>query len=209
MEYNYIAIEGCIGSGKTSFTEMLAKDFAIPAAYENFENNPYLENFYADPDKNALSLELFFMAERYNQQKEIIQNLNLFNQYIISDYAFIKSQVFANITLKNTDDLQLFKMLFNIIHQNLKAPDLIVYLYKSVDILQDNIKKRGRSYEQNIPASYLENLNDAYLNYLKQQTKSKVIVINTNELDFVKNPKDYQLLKDLLQKKYTEKMNFI
>lgn len=209
MEYNFVSIEGCIGTGKTSFAKKIAADYNIPFELENFEDNPYLENFYADPDKNAFSLELYFMAERYKQQKNIIKNLNLFNQNIIADYAFIKSQVFANITLKNEDDLRLFKMLFNIINQNLKAPDLILYLHKKTDILLENIAKRGRSYEQNISGEYLEQLHQAYISYLKQQTKSTVLVVDSSSLDFVKNEKDYTFLKALLNKKYTEKFNFI
>lgn len=209
MEYNFVSIEGCIGTGKTSFAKKIAADYNIPFELENFEDNPYLENFYADPDKNAFSLELYFMAERYNQQKNIVKNLNLFNQYVVADYAFIKSQVFANITLKNEDDLRLFKMLFNIINQNLKAPDLIVYLHKKTDILLENIAKRGRNYEKNISREYLDSLHQAYIAYLKQQTKSTVLVVESSHLDFVKKEEDYLYLKELLSKNYTEKFNFI
>ncbi|MGB0885908.1 MAG: deoxynucleoside kinase [Chitinophagales bacterium] len=209
MEYNFIAIEGCIGTGKTSFAKMLAQDISVPLALESFEDNPYLEKFYKDPKNNAFSLELYFMAERYNQQKRIAQKFNLFNQIVVADYAFIKSQVFANITLENPDDLQLFKMLFNIINQNIKAPDIILYLHKSTDVLLENIKKRGRTYEQNISAEYLDTLHQAYIQYLKQQSKSKVIMVDTTDLDFVKNKCDFYYLKDVLSKKYTEKFNFI
>lgn len=209
MEYNFIAIEGCIGTGKTSFAKKIAEDFNIPLALESFEDNPYLEKFYADPDNNALSLELYFMAERFYQQKNIISNLNLFNQNIIADYAFIKSQVFANITLKNPDDLKLFKMLFNIINQNLKAPDLIVYLYKKTDVLLSNISNRGRSYEKNISGEYLDLLHNAYMSYLRQQEKSKVIIIDSSDIDFVKSQEDYNYLKSLLNNYYTEKINFL
>lgn len=209
MNYNFVSIEGCIGTGKTSFTKKIAADYNIPFELENFEDNPYLENFYADPDNNAFSLELYFMAERYKQQQQIVKNVNLFNQNIITDYAFIKSQVFANITLKNEDDLRLFKMLFNIINQNLKAPDLILYLYKDIDILLRNIAKRARSYEQNISGDYLESLHNAYISYLKQQTKSKVLIVDSSSLDFVKNVEDYTYLKNILNKNYKDKINFI
>lgn len=209
MEYNFIAIEGCIGTGKTSLSKKIAHEFNIPLALENFEENPYLEKFYKDPDNNALSLELYFMAERFHQQKNIISNLNLFNQNIIADYAFIKSQVFANITLKNPDDLKLFKMLFNIINQNLKAPDLIVYLHKKTDILLENIAQRGRSYEKNISGDYLDELHQAYMSYLRQQEKSKVIIVDSSEIDFIKSDEDYKYLKNLLDKNYKEKFNFI
>lgn len=209
MDYNFISIEGCIGTGKTSFAKKLAYDLEIPTVLENFEDNPYLKNFYNDPDKNAFSLELYFMAERYNQQKEIIKNINLFNKTIISDYAFIKSQIFANITLKNPDDLHLFKMLFNIINQNIKQADIILYLHKNTNSLLENINKRGREYEKSINAKYLEKLHKAYMQYFKQQTKSKILIVDSSNLDFIKNPKDYIYLKELLDKKYTNTITFI
>lgn len=209
MDYNFISIEGCIGTGKTSFAKKLAYDLEIPVELENFEDNPYLKNFYANPDNNALSLELYFMAERFNQQKEIMKSINLFNRTVISDYAFVKSQIFANITLKNPDDLQLFKMLFQIINQNVKSPDIILYLHKDTDSLLDNISKRGRSYEKDIKADYLDALHKAYMLFFKQQTDSKVIIVDSSNYDFIKNKKDYLYLKDLLNNTYTKKITFI
>lgn len=209
MDYNYIAIEGCIGTGKTSFAKKFAYDIEVPIVLENFEDNPYLKNFYANQEKSALSLELYFMAERFKQQKEIINNINLFNKTVISDYAFVKSQIFANITLSNQDDLHLFKMLFQIINQNVKSPDIILYLHKNTDALLKNITKRGRDYEQNIEATYLEKLDKAYMQYFKQQSSSKVLIVDSSNLDFVKSPKDYQFVKELLNKKYTQKITFI
>ncbi len=209
MDYNFISIEGCIGTGKTSFAKKLAYDLEIPVELENFEDNPYLKNFYANPDKNALSLELYFMAERFNQQKEIMKSINLFNRTVISDYAFVKSQIFANITLKNPDDLQLFKMLFQIINQNVKSPDIILYLHKDTDSLLDNIAKRGRSYEKDIKADYLDALHKTYMLFFKQQTDSKVIIVDSSNYDFIKNQKDYLYLKGLLNNTYTKKITFI
>lgn len=209
MDYNFISIEGCIGTGKTSFAKKLAYDLEVPVELENFEDNPYLENFYANPDKNALSLELYFMAERYNQQKEIMKNVNLFNKTVISDYAFVKSQIFANITLKNPDDLHLFKMLFQIINQNVKSPDIILYLHKDTDSLLANIAKRGRSYEQDIKADYLETLHKAYMQFFKQQKESKVLIVDSSKYDFIKNQQDYLYLKELLNENYQQKITFI
>ncbi len=209
MDYNFISIEGCIGTGKTSFAKMIAKDFDIPLVLENFEDNPYLKKFYDNPKNNALSLELYFMAERYKQQKELLGNINLFNKTVISDYAFVKSQIFANITLVNDDDLQLFKMLFKIINHNVKSPDLIIYLHKKTDILLNNIAKRGREYEKDIEADYLNSLHQTYMQYFKQQSNSKVLIVDSSNLDFVKNGTDYQFLKNLLNKQYAEKITFI
>jgi len=209
VNYNFISIEGCIGTGKTSFAKKLAYDLGVAIQLENFDENPYLKNFYANPNNNALSLELYFMAERYNQQKEIISNINLFNKTVVSDYAFVKSQIFANITLKNLDDLHLFKMLFNIINNNVKSPDVILYLHKKTDVLLKNIEKRGREYEQGIPAEYLDTLHNAYMQYFKQQTDSKVIIVDSTAMDFVKSEKDYIYLKELLEKEYTQKITFV
>lgn len=209
MKYNFIAIEGCIGTGKTSLTKMLAEEMNLPSLLENFEDNPYLKNFYENPDENAFSLELYFMAERFNQQKKVIDNINLFNPTILADYAFVKSQIFANITLKNTDDLHLFKMLFNIMHSSIKAPDIILYLHKDTDKLLENIAKRGRSYEQEIEANYLDTLHQAYMQYFKQQSKSKILIVNSNNLDFVKNKADFEYLKQLLEQEYHNQLNFI
>ena len=149
--HKFITIEGCIGAGKTTLSNMLSDAYQCTQILENFEDNPYLKNFYADPEKHAFSLELYFMAERFQQQKKLLEEINLFEQKLVSDYAFFKSLIFANITLKE-DELQLFKKLFHIINTNIKSPDIILYLHKPVDLLLQNIKKRARDYEQNITA---------------------------------------------------------
>jgi deoxyguanosine kinase len=209
MNYNFITIEGCIGAGKTSLTKRLAEDFGAPYILENFEDNPYLKNFYEDPDRHAFSLELYFMAERFQQQKELLNKVNLFDNTIFSDYAFFKSVIFAGITLKKEDEIRLFKMLFNIIIHNIKYPDLILYLYKPTELLLKNIASRGRDYEQKIEASYLDNLNNAYLDFFKKQSNSTVIILDSSELDFVKSEDDYKYIKSLLSKPYDKKLNYI
>lgn len=206
--YNFITIEGCIGAGKTTLSKMLGEHYECNCVFENFEDNPYLQNFYKDPEKHAFSLELFFMAERYQQQKKILENMNLFGGKTISDYAFFKSLVFANITLKE-DELQLYKTLFHIIYPNIKSPEIILYLHKPVDLLLENIKKRGRSYELDISSSYLEQLNATYLNFFKQQNKSQVLIVDTSKLDFVSNKKDFDFILELLNKKYHKKINYL
>lgn len=208
MKYNYIIIEGCIGAGKTTLTKMLSKDFECSNILENFEENPYLENFYKDPNRHAFPLELYFMAERYEQQKEIFNKINLFEEVLFADYAFFKSLIFANITL-NSDEVKLFKMLFNIIQPNIKKPDLIIYLYNSIDKLIDNITKRGRSFEKNIPRNYLEKLNDAYMNYLKNHCSSKVLILDTTNVDFINKIEDFESVKDILKQEYTKRLNYL
>lgn len=187
---------------------MLAKHFACNPVFENFEDNPYLKNFYEDPKKNAFPLELYFMAERYQQQSKLLDKINLFESKIISDYAFFKSLVFANITLKG-DELQLYKMLFHIIYPNIKAPDIILYLHKPTNLLLENIKKRGRDYEQGIESDYLNSLNTTYLDFFKQQTKSKVVILDSSNVDFVENKGDFEKIIDILSTEYDKKINYL
>lgn len=187
---------------------MLSETYQCAKILESFEENPYLESFYKNPEKHAFSLELHFMAERYQQQKEIFEKINLFDQKLISDYAFFKSLIFANITLKE-DELQLFKKLFHIINTNIKSPDLILYLHKPVDLLLNNIKKRARDYEQNISEDYLNQLNSTYIEFFKQQNKSKVILLDTSNIDFVKNNDDFEHIKSLLNDNYNKKLNYL
>ena len=206
--YNFITIEGCIGAGKTNLNKMLSAHYSCKGIFENFEDNPYLQNFYSDPEKHAFSLELFFMAERYQQQKQLLEEMNLFGEKVITDYAFFKSLVFANITLKE-DELQLFKMLFHIINPNIKSPEIILYLHKPIDLLIRNIKKRGRSYEADISPDYLEKLNSTYLDFFKQQDKSKVLIVDTSQLDFVESENDFKELLSILDKEYDKKITYL
>lgn len=206
--HNFITIEGCIGAGKTTLCKMLSERLTCPGVFENFEDNPYLENFYKNPEKHAFSLELYFMAERYQQQKKLLEQMNLFGQKVVSDYAFFKSLVFANITLKD-DELQLYKMLFHIMYPNIKSPEIILYLHKPVDLLLENIKKRGREYESQITGDYLEKLNNTYLDFFKQQEKSKVIILDASHIDFVQKRADFELILKILDKEYDKKINYL
>lgn len=209
MQYNFITIEGCIGAGKTSLTQMLARDLNAPFLLENFEDNPYLQNFYNDPEKHAFSLELYFMAERFQQQKDLQAKINLFDNLIISDYAFFKSIIFAGITLQKEDELRLFRMLYSIISNNLKAPDIILYLHKPINLLLSNIKSRGREYEQNIKGEYLEQLNHAYLDFFKKQSASKVLILDSTDIDFVQSENDFHYIKNLLSATYDKQINYL
>ena len=206
--YNFITIEGCIGAGKTTLSKMLADHYACNSVFENFEDNPYLQNFYKDPEKHAFSLELFFMAERYQQQKKLIEEINLFGDKVVSDYAFFKSLVFANITLKD-DELQLYKMLFHIIYPNIKSPDIILYLHKPAEVLLSNIQKRGRSYESDISKEYLDSLNETYMDFFKQQHKSKVVIVDSAQLDFVERKEDFHYLIEILNTSFDKKINYM
>ena len=201
MKYNFIAIEGNIGSGKTSLASKIASDFNSELILESFSDNPFLPKFYKDPEKYSFSLELFFMSERYHQLKDKISSDLFFNNKI-SDYFFMKSRIFAKTNL-HRDELLLFEKLFDIMLASLPAPDLLVYLHSDIKRLQDNIRKRGREYEQNIKDSYLKSIQDSYFDYLKKQNKSAVLIIDITAVDFVNDLNTYSEIKRLISKKYT------
>ncbi len=207
MNYSFVAIEGCIGAGKTTLVKKLSEDIGCASMFENFEKNPYLNTFYEKAKKNAFPLELYFMAERFQQQKEIHTELNLFNHSIISDYAFFKSLLFASINLTE-DELYLYKNLYYIIQANVKTPELIIYLHKPIEMLLKNIYNRGREYEKNISPAYLHKLNQNYLNYLSKQNSSKVVFVESSKLDFINKNEDYLYIKKLLNKEYQKKINY-
>ena len=189
-KYPYIVVEGNIGSGKTSLVKMLTKELSAHSIYEEFSDNPFLPKFYAEPEKHAFPLELSFLAERYHQLKKELNTRDLFHKNIISDYYFIKSLIFAEITLPE-DEFGLYKKLFHIIHQKLPQPDLLIYLYSDVDRLQNNISKRGRDYESQITDDYLEKIHKGYFNFLNQQNTFPVLILNLTNIDFVEQKEDF------------------
>ena len=200
MFYNFIAIEGNIGVGKTTLAAMLAKEYNARLVLENFKENPFLPKFYKDPEKHAFPLELFFMAERYHQLKKQKEQ-DLFQPLSIADYFFVKSKLFAQNNLQK-DEQQLFNSLFNIMFSSLPKPDLLVYLYADVSRLQMNIKKRGRSFEQNITNEYLQNIQDRYLDYLRKQDHFPVLLLDISKVDFKVDEKVYLRIKQLLKHPY-------
>jgi deoxyguanosine kinase len=195
--YDYICIEGNIGAGKTTLSHMLSEEFDTRLILEQFEDNSFLPKFYAEPDKYAFPLELSFLAERFQQLKKELTSHDLFHTMTIADYFINKSLIFARSTLQN-DEYALFQKLFQIILPNLPKPNLIVYLHAGVGRLQNNIKERGRSYEQNIMNDYLSKIQDAYLEYLRTQPDLKILIIDTEKIDFVHNTEHYIQLKDII-----------
>ncbi len=187
----FLVIEGNIGAGKTTLAKMISKDYNAQLVTENFADNPFLKKFYADQANFAFTLEMSFMAERYSQLMNELQNRDLFKDFAVADYYFMKSLIFAGVTLSD-DEYNLYRKFFNIIYSRLPRPDLYVYLYKDSDNLKKNIQKRGREYEQSINEKYLDSLNHSYLNYFKQQSEFPVVIIDTNKIDFVENKEDYQ-----------------
>jgi deoxyadenosine/deoxycytidine kinase len=201
MLYSHIAIEGNIGSGKTTLATMLANDIDSRLVLEQFADNPFLPKFYSDPEKHAFPLELFFMAERYHQLKNLKEQ-DLFKPQIISDYFFVKSKFFAQNNLKK-DEMQLFNRLFDIMLSSLSKPDLLVYLYSDVERLQQNIKNRGRDFEQNISDEYLQNIQDKYLDFLRKQSDFPVLLLDVTNVDFVADKNIYDKIDKLIFVEYS------
>jgi deoxyguanosine kinase len=207
MNYHFITIEGNIGAGKTTLAHLLSKHYNARLVLEEFADNPFLPKFYENPAQYAFPLELFFMAERYKQLKELIQTRDLFQSFTISDYLFTKCLLFAKVNLSE-EEFRLYQRLFEIIHQQITKPDLLIYLHAPIEKLQRNIKKRNRSYEQKIPDSYLFNLQETYTNYIKQHNV-KTLYVDATNADFLGNEKHLQVITDALEKEYEDGQHFL
>ncbi|MFD1017425.1 2-amino-4-hydroxy-6-hydroxymethyldihydropteridine diphosphokinase [Winogradskyella rapida] len=188
--YNYIAIEGNIGAGKTSLTHKIAQDFNAKIILERFADNPFLPKFYKEPERYAFTLEMSFLADRYQQISDDLSQLDLFKDFMVSDYDVFKSLIFSKITLAE-DEFRLYRKLFYQVYKDIAKPDLYVYLYQNTERLQANIKKRGRNYEKDIKDDYLEKINAGYLDFLKSQPEMNVKIIDISDKDFVKSREDY------------------
>lgn len=206
MKYHYITIEGNIGAGKTTLAHLLAKHYNARIILEAFADNPFLEKFYADPEKFAFPLELFFMAERFKQLKNMLHTNDLFSSITISDYLFSKCFLFAKVNLPD-EEFRLYQKLFDIMQQQIAFPDILIYLHAPVQKLQQNIKKRQRSYEQNIPDSYLFNLQETYTQYIKQHN-IKTLFIDVSNADFLGNPMHLKVITDALERDYEAGQHF-
>ncbi len=197
MRYNFITIEGTIGAGKTSLAKRIASQYNGKLILEQFEDNAFLPKFYEDQEKYAFPLEMSFMASRFQQLKDQLSHQDLFRSFTISDYFFPKSLIFAQKTLPS-DELALFTRFFNFIKTSLPKPDLFVYLYLDVDRLQHNIKLRGRTYEQQIKDEYLAGIQAGYFDFIRQQRDMRILILDTNPLDFVSSEKDYQRVMEII-----------
>ncbi|TYB73963.1 2-amino-4-hydroxy-6-hydroxymethyldihydropteridine diphosphokinase [Bizionia saleffrena] len=195
--YNYIAIEGNIGAGKTSLSTMIANDYNAKLILERFADNPFLPKFYKDAQRYAFTLEMSFLADRYQQITDDLSQLDLFKDFIVSDYDIYKSLIFSKITLPE-EEFRLYRKLFYLMYKDIAKPELYVYLYQNTERLKENIKKRGRKYEQNIESDYLEKINSGYLEFLKTQTEFNVKIIDISHRDFIKNREDYLFILDAI-----------
>lgn len=198
MNYHFITIEGNIGAGKTTLAHLLAKRYNARLILEAFADNPFLSKFYENPGQYAFPLELFFMAERYKQLKELIHTKDLFQSITITDYLFIKCLLFAKVNLPE-EEFRLYQKLFEIIHQQIPQPEILIYLHVPVNKLQQNIRKRNRPYEQAIPDEYLFKIQETYTNYIKQHNL-KTLFVDASNADFLGNEQHLQVIIDALDK---------
>ncbi|MCW5521082.1 2-amino-4-hydroxy-6-hydroxymethyldihydropteridine diphosphokinase [Aureitalea sp. L0-47] len=197
-QFNYIAIEGNIGAGKTSLATKLAGDFNAKLILERFKDNPFLPKFYKDPARYAFPLEMSFLADRYQQLLDDITQFDLFRDCVIADYEVYKSLIFAKVTLAE-EEFSLYKKLFQLMYKELPRPDIYVYLYQDTDQLLENIRQRGRSYEKDIQEEYLQKIHDGYFEFIKTQHETNIRIIDISGKDFVNSRKDYLwILREML-----------
>ncbi len=209
VDYDFIVIEGNIGAGKTSLARKISKDFNAKLVLERFAENPFLPKFYEDPERYAFQVEVTFLIDRYQQLIDDLQHFELFKTFVVSDYYFSKSLIFAKNTLEDAE-FQLYRKIYTIIYKNIPKPDLYVYLHVGVDRLLENIKKRGRPYEKNIKAEYLEKIQKGYFEYFNGQKDFTFLILDTNDLDFVANQEDYKKIIDaIFGKKYAKGINYV
>lgn len=208
MRHKLITIEGNIGSGKTTVSTMLSRQYGAKLILEQFADNPFLPRFYQSPERYAFPLELYFMAERYQQLKTDLNEPDLFSPFTVTDYLFTKSLIFARVTL-GVEEFKLYKRLFDIINPTLPVPDLIVYLYAPVDQLMRQIRKRGRDYEQDIKPEYLARLQETYMDYFKQSQQHRVLVVDVAGVDFLQEPAYYKQLLKLMDQDYPLGMEYV
>jgi len=195
----FLVIEGNIGSGKTSLARLLAAEFNAKLILEQFAENSFLPKFYKDPERYSFPLELSFLADRYKQIKKELIYRDLFHPLVIADYFFSKTAIFARNTLK-PDEFHLFRQIFDIVSDNIPKPDLYVYLHADANKLLKNIKKRGREYEQDINAEYLNSIQEGYFNYFRVIDSFPVLILDVNNFDFVENIEHFKRVKEILFK---------
>jgi deoxyadenosine/deoxycytidine kinase len=207
LNYHFISIEGNIGAGKTTLAHLLSKRLNGRLVLEQFADNPFLPKFYENPQQYAFPLELFFMAERYKQLKELIHTKDLFQNVTVSDYLFTKCLLFARVNLTD-EEFRLYQKFYDIIRQQLIEPDLLIYLHVPVHKLQKNIRRRNRPYEQNIPDEYLFKIQETYTHYIRQHN-IKTLFIDATNADFLDNELHLKVILDALEKDYENGQHYL
>jgi|TARA_B110000263_G_scaffold38138_1_gene29743 deoxyguanosine kinase len=190
----YIAIEGPIGVGKTSLAELLSKELGARLVLEDFEDNPFLPDFYNDPERFGFQTQLFFLLQRYRQQQDLRQ-VDMFQKLLITDYMFVKDRLFASLNLEDKE-MHLYDTVATLLERNIIKPDLVIYLQAETDVLMKNIEKRGRNMERNVTWEYIDALNQVYTEYFFRYQGTPLVIINTNNIDFVENEND---LKEVIK----------
>lgn len=193
----HIAIEGSIGVGKTSLAKLLVDRLDGRLILEKFEENPFLEGFYKDPDHYAFQTQLWFLLSRYRQQQDL-QQMDLFTSYLVSDYMFVKDRLFAALNL-NDNEMKLYDMVARILEKNIIEPDLVIFLQSDTERLMENIKKRGRDYEVSMDWKYIDALNQIYNEYFFRYDKNPLLIINSNDIDFVNNEADLDSIFEFIR----------
>ncbi len=199
-QMHFMAIEGNIGAGKTTLAKKIAEEFNAKLVLERFADNAFLPKFYEDPSRYAFPLEMAFLADRYQQFSDDTSQFDLFKSFMVSDYDIFKSLIFAKITLQK-EEFELYRKLFNFMYKEVKKPSIYVYLYQSTQRLLENIKKRGRDYEQGIDEDYLNKINRGYLDFIKSHPQQNSLIIDLEELDFVGNPEHYEMVLTQIEEK--------
>jgi deoxyadenosine/deoxycytidine kinase len=197
-EIRYLAVEGVIGAGKTSLCRMLGETLGARLVAEKFEDNPFLGEFYRDPERFAFQTQIFFLLARYKQQRDLLQT-DLFQRCIVSDYIFEKDKIFAYLNLQD-DELKLYEALVNSMEHTIPTPDLVIYLQSSVQKLMQTIRKRGRPIEANITEEYVRDLNEAYNYFFFRYKTTPLLIVNATEVDFVNNDEQYEdLMREIFR----------
>ena len=193
----YIAIEGPIGVGKTSLAELLSKELGARLVLEDFEDNPFLADFYNDPERFGFQTQLFFLLQRYRQQQDLRQ-VDMFQKLLITDYMFVKDRLFASLNLGDKE-MHLYDTVASLLERNIIKPDLVIYLQADTDVLMKNIEKRGRNMERNVTWEYIDALNQVYTEYFFRYQDTPLVIINTNNIDFVENENDLKEVIDYIR----------
>lgn len=202
-----MAIEGNIGAGKTTLSQKLATEFGSKLILEQFTDNPFLPVFYENPERYAFPVELFFMTERHKQLQQSLGQIDIFQEYIIADYFFIKTLLFAKNNLQE-EEYRLFQNLFHILNANFPKPDLLVYLHRPVDQLLKNIQRRGREFEKDITSDYLDQIQKAYFEYFRVEEQLPILIIELEDADFATNAENYLTLKGILSQEYPKGVHY-
>ena len=201
IPYKYICIEGNIGAGKTTLSQMLAAEFNCHLILEQFTENPFLEYFYKDPERYALTVELSFLTERHKQLQLSLLNQNMFSDFTLAEYSMIKSLLFARQNLSD-DEFKLFQNIFNLLSSKIPKPDLILYMHRPVERVKKHIIERARSFELDIKDSYLIKIQNAYLDFFKTQTLIPVVLLDGENMDFIHNRKHFDEIINILYQEH-------